>query len=231
LEPGGDLIAVHYTGETDYPRTGRAVGRWLDGLPGLEHLTSLVDPEFELGVWRRSRRGTPRAGAHQQQQQETDMTDRLSTVADVQDALDGERTAMVTTIDERGTLSSRPVTVQKIDDDGEVWFLVDAKADWVTPADGAAVNVAIVDDGDVWVSFAGRASVLRDQSVIEELSGAVSDAYFSADAVPAALRVVTDRIEWWTAAGTMAQLVQVGRGLVSDDRPDLGEQGTIEVGP
>ena len=158
------------------------------------------------------------------------MTDRLTTITDVQDALDGERTAMVTTIDERGTLSSRPVTVQKIDDDGEVWFVVDSAAEWVAPADGAAVNVAVVDDGDVWVSFAGRASVIHDRGVVEELSGPVSDAFFSSDAEPAALRVVTDRIEWWTPAGTMAQLVQVGKGLLSDERPDLGEQGTIEVG-
>lgn len=159
------------------------------------------------------------------------MTERLNTIEDVQDALKGERTAMVTTIDERGTLSSRPVTVQRIDDTGEVWFLVDSRADWVGPADGAAVNVAVVDEGDAWVSFAGRASVVRDRSVVDEMSDTVSHAYFSSGAVPVALRVVTDRIEWWTAASTVAQLIQVGRGLVSDSEPELGEQGTIEVGP
>lgn len=158
------------------------------------------------------------------------MTERLTTIGDVQDALDGERTAMVTTIDERGTLSSRPMTIQRIDDAGEVWFLVDANAHWVGPADGSPVNVAVVDDGDVWVSFAGRASVEREQGVIDALSGPMADAYFSSEAQPVALRVVTDRIEWWTAPGSVAQLIQMGRGLLSDAQPDLGEQGIIEVG-
>ena len=53
LEPAGVIVAVHYTGETDYPRSGRDIGPWLDGIDFLERLTTLVDPLFELGVWRR----------------------------------------------------------------------------------------------------------------------------------------------------------------------------------
>ena len=54
LEPGGDLIAVHYTGATNYPRSGADVGAWIDGLPFLTRRTSMIDPEFELGVWERT---------------------------------------------------------------------------------------------------------------------------------------------------------------------------------
>lgn len=53
LEPGGDILAVHYTGPTDYPRTGRDVGRHLDQVPQLQRVVSHDDEEFELGVWRR----------------------------------------------------------------------------------------------------------------------------------------------------------------------------------
>lgn len=53
LVTGGDLVAVHYTGTTDYPMTGRDVARWLDGLPWLERLVTHVDAGFEAGVWRR----------------------------------------------------------------------------------------------------------------------------------------------------------------------------------
>lgn len=53
LEPGGTLIAVHYTGATDYPRSGRAIGPWLDQVEFLERSTTHVDPRFELGVWLR----------------------------------------------------------------------------------------------------------------------------------------------------------------------------------
>jgi len=53
LEPDGTLIAVHYTGETDYPRRGSAVGPWLDTVGFLRRVTTVVDESFELGVWRR----------------------------------------------------------------------------------------------------------------------------------------------------------------------------------
>lgn len=54
LEPEGSLVAVHYTGATDYPRRGSEIGPWLDGSGFLHRTTHLIDPGFELGVWRRT---------------------------------------------------------------------------------------------------------------------------------------------------------------------------------
>lgn len=51
LEPGGTLVAVHYTGDTDYPRHGSEIARWIDRVPFLQRTTAVVDEEFELGVW------------------------------------------------------------------------------------------------------------------------------------------------------------------------------------
>lgn len=53
LEPGGHLVAVHYTGATDHPRSGASIGRQLDRLDFLERSVGLVDEHFELGVWTR----------------------------------------------------------------------------------------------------------------------------------------------------------------------------------
>ena len=57
LEPGGDLVAVHYTGATDYPLAGSEIGSILDDVDFLERECRHVDDGFELGVWRR-RSGT-----------------------------------------------------------------------------------------------------------------------------------------------------------------------------
>ncbi|HWL44360.1 MAG TPA: class I SAM-dependent methyltransferase [Ilumatobacter sp.] len=54
LEPGGDLVAVHYTGPTDYPRSGHDVAHRLDQVTQLQRLVSHTDDQFELGVWRRT---------------------------------------------------------------------------------------------------------------------------------------------------------------------------------
>lgn len=53
LEPGGHLIAVHYTGETDYPMTGSSVAAWIDSFGWLRRLVSVEDERFELVVWER----------------------------------------------------------------------------------------------------------------------------------------------------------------------------------
>lgn len=53
LDPGGVVVAVHYTGATNYPRRGGDIVPWLDGLSFLHRLTRIEDETFELGVWRR----------------------------------------------------------------------------------------------------------------------------------------------------------------------------------
>lgn len=157
------------------------------------------------------------------------MSTPIDSVSDVQQRLKGERTAIVTTIDERGTLSSRPVTVQRIDDNGDVWFLVDRNADWVSPADKAPVNASVVDEGNTWVSFAGRATLTEDQATIDKLCDPISDTFFEDDAHPVALRIATDRIEWWTAPGKVSQALEMAKAKVTGDEPDLGSSGTLEV--
>ncbi len=53
LGPGGDLVAVHWVGETDYPSSGEAVHRTLDACQALEPLLTYRQPEFWLQGWRR----------------------------------------------------------------------------------------------------------------------------------------------------------------------------------
>ena len=152
----------------------------------------------------------------------------MKTISEVQQRLDGVRTAMVTSLDERGTLSSRPVTVQEIDINGDVWFLVDAKASWVGPIDAAPVNAA-VSDSDVWVSFAGRATVVRDAARIDQLMNRVTKVFFDRDADPVALCVVTDQIEWWTSDGAISTALKVARAAVTGGAAGAGQSGTIDT--
>jgi SAM-dependent methyltransferase len=54
LEAGGTLVAVHWTGETDYPLTGHQVHRLIAEVPTLEQVVEHADAEFVLGVWQRN---------------------------------------------------------------------------------------------------------------------------------------------------------------------------------
>ena len=53
LEPTGHLVAVHYTGATNYPRHGHDVAVEIDRFGFLSRLVSVTDQRFELGVWER----------------------------------------------------------------------------------------------------------------------------------------------------------------------------------
>lgn len=53
LEPNGELMAVHYLGETNYPRRGVDIAPWLDAVPFLRRVAAHRDERFDLGVWRR----------------------------------------------------------------------------------------------------------------------------------------------------------------------------------
>lgn len=55
LAPGGDLILVHWTGETDYPQTGDgAVEALRRGMAGaLTEIRHGREPKYRLDLWRR----------------------------------------------------------------------------------------------------------------------------------------------------------------------------------
>ncbi len=152
-------------------------------------------------------------------------------LAALRERVAGVSTVMVTTIDEQGTLSSRPITVQEVDDSGDVWFVVDRHADWVH--DGVdAVNVAFVDDGATWVSVAGRAALDDDAERLRGLWNPGLDAWFpdgpQTDGV-VAMHVQADRWEYWTAPNQLARLVELATATVTDAPHDLGDSGAVET--
>lgn len=154
--------------------------------------------------------------------------EHLHTIDDVRTRLEGSRFVMVTSIDERGTLSSRPVTMQRFEASGDLWFLVDGTAEWVRPLDGGPVNAAVADE-HTWVSFAGRAEVVEDQAKIDDLTDPASETFFEDDAEPVALRIVSDRIEWWASPSKAAQVIELVKAKVTSNEPDMGDSGTIDV--
>lgn len=142
------------------------------------------------------------------------------------DLVSGIRVAMLTTPGPQG-LQSRPLTVQRVDEDGgAVWFLVGDGTDWL-PSTAGQVNVAFVDD-KAWVSVAGTATTTTDAKVLEDLGDPVSDAYFNEDEDPVALRIAVDHTDWWTAPGTVRALAGFAKAIATDQVPDVGERGEID---
>ncbi len=153
----------------------------------------------------------------------------LQDMSDVRDRVKGIRAVMITTSDASGRLSSRPMTVQQVADDGDVWFLADRSTDWV-PATSDKANVAFTDH-DTWISFAGSLEKIDDAAVVEGLWDPMTDTWFPhgrSEAV--ALHLHTDQVQWWTGAGKLRTLIEVAKTKAGGSgRPDVGDSGTIEA--
>jgi len=156
------------------------------------------------------------------------MTDDTMTIDELRDRIEEVRTAMATTIDEQGLLSSRPLTVQRIDERGDVYFIVDRSAEWAIG--GQAMNVALVDEDRTWVSVCGRAEYVEGTSLLSDLWDDMTDQFFPDGQDSAVvLQVHADRWEYWTAPNKLAQLAGMAKAFLTDSRPDVGDSGTIET--
>ncbi len=159
------------------------------------------------------------------------MNESTMTIHELRDRVHTIRTAMVTTVDERGTLSSRPLTVQRISSDGDVAFIVDRDADWL-PTGTEPANVALVDEGHTWLSIAGRATTNDDRQLLEALWDKFTDIYFPEgkdQGTAIVFEVKADRWEYWTAPNMVAKLVSFAKAAITATTPDLGTSGEIET--
>lgn len=118
---------------------------------------------------------------------------------------------MVTVADGTSALLSRPMTPQRVTDEGEVLFLIDTTAEQASQITAhPAVNLAFV-DGSSWLSISGRGKVIRDQALVNELWTAAAEAWFPEgpdDSRLGVLRVRGKSAEYWdTPGGRIATVI------------------------
>jgi general stress protein 26 len=144
------------------------------------------------------------------------------------------RPAMMTTVDEDGSLRSRPMWTQGDTFDGSLWFFT---ADDAPKAHELARNPQIgisyaAPDKDLFVSVSGRAEVVHDRAKIDELWNAFAEAWFpdgTADPHLALLKVEVDHAQYWQdKKPKILQLAEIAIGLVRNVPPKSGEQGRID---
>jgi general stress protein 26 len=154
-------------------------------------------------------------------------TDELK---DLRDRIKDVKFGMFTTQDADGMLSSRPLTVQQLDDEGNIWFFVsDQEAFTGEILDAPSVNVSFADvDDHLYVSVSGRAELLRDRAKAEELWNPMVKAWFPQgldDPHLALLRVGIQAAEYWdTANSKMVTLFAMAKAAITGKPPtNVGE--------
>ena len=138
----------------------------------------------------------------------------------------------VLTYVEDGRLVSVPMGTQDLDDPGTVHFITEADSDKMRAiAANPQVNVTYSGD-DGWVSLSGTGARNDDRQLLARLWDASAGAFMKGDADNpdnTILTVSADTARYWSTPGSIATVVQMAKGLVSDDRPDLGDTGTVSL--
>jgi general stress protein 26 len=139
------------------------------------------------------------------------------------------RVAMLTTVDEDGSLRARPMGNHQEDDAQELLFLTRASAHKVSEiGEEEQVCVAFSDPGSQnYVSVSGRARVLRDRAKAEKIWSPFAKVWFPKgldDPELAVLAVTMDKAEYWDSpSGTFVVLYGLVTQAVTGHPPNVGD--------
>ena len=141
--------------------------------------------------------------------------------------------AMLTTVDDDGTLRSRPMGTQKAEFDGDLWFLtrVDtAKVDEIQRE--SQVNVSYAKpDKNRYVSVSGTAVLINDKAKIDEFWDPIYKAFFPEgkdDPRLRLLKVHVQKAEFWTTDNLIATVIGFAKALAGQES-DIGENEKLQL--
>ncbi|HEX7317252.1 MAG TPA: pyridoxamine 5'-phosphate oxidase family protein [Pyrinomonadaceae bacterium] len=143
---------------------------------------------------------------------------------------------MLTTVDERGELHSRPMSNNRdVEFDGDLWFFTYGSSHKVDEVNRVSkVNASFADvDNQLYASLSGHAEVVRDRAKIEELWKPELKAWFPEGVdTPdiALLKVKVERAEYWDGSQSwVAHAIGLVSSLLTGEPAQLGENEKIEL--
>ena len=144
------------------------------------------------------------------------------------------RIAQFTTVEQDGSLRSRPMATQDVEFRGDLWFFTrddSPKVQEFRSEQHVNVSYASADDNR-FVSVSGRASLVKDTQKIKELWNPALRAWFpdgQDDPRVALIKVTVDHAEYWDApASTMVKIAGFVKAIVTGESYDAGENKTID---
>ncbi|GIG40278.1 pyridoxamine 5'-phosphate oxidase family protein [Cellulomonas phragmiteti] len=165
--------------------------------------------------------------------QEQDEPTHAEAVAKVRELLADHHVAMLTTVDADGALVSRPMGVQDVEFDGDLWFFTSLTSHKVAEIGaGSAANAAFAGSSS-WLSLAGTAEVVRDRAKIDELWSPVAEAWFpDGPSTPdlALIRLRAQSAEYWDSpGGRLATVISLVKAKVTGQAYDGGENASVDL--
>ncbi len=143
--------------------------------------------------------------------------------------------AMFTTVEPDGTLRARPMSTQKAEFDGTLWFFTKAsapKVDEVEQDQHVCVSYA-KPEKQHYISMSGLARVVRDRNKIEELWTPELKAWFpegKEDPDIALLKVEVSQAEYWDSyTSSIAHLFGLAKAVATGTTYQPGENEKVNL--
>ena len=151
----------------------------------------------------------------------------------VAELLKGQRFGFLTTTTPEGKLTSRPMTLQEVEFDGDLWFFAERGADWIQHIRvSPQVNVGVGSGGN-WVSLTGHALVVDDVAKKKELWNSGVAAWLPQgpeDPSVVLVKVDGDTAEYWDSPGNrLATALSFVKAKATGSQPDTGEKDVVDL--
>lgn len=145
------------------------------------------------------------------------------------------RVAMITTEGTDGTMHSRPMYLQQVDADGDLWFATSGASPLAEQVrDDARVLATFAQPDDhAFAVIRGTAELVNDRARIEELWNPGMKAWFPEGPSDPDITLVHVRAEhgdYWDAPGGPARMVKYAAALLTGTRPDGGDRVHLDLG-
>jgi general stress protein 26 len=161
--------------------------------------------------------------------------DKKDVIAHLGELIHGIQVAMMTTVEEDGSLRSRPMWTHDRDFDGQLWFFTREHSAKVGEVEhDHHVNLSYAEPSkDHFVSVSGRCRVVQDRQKIHELWNPTLKAWFPDgvdDPEIALLCVTVEKAEYWdTPSSRMVQLAGFVKAVLTGEAYEPGENEKVTV--
>lgn len=161
--------------------------------------------------------------------------DQQESIAKLAELMKDVKFAMLTTHDKDGRLRSRPMAMQQVDFDGDLWFLTGKgteKAAEIRADQEVNLSFAKPDDHK-YVSISGTASLIDDLAKAKELWSPAFRVWFPKgvdDPDLTLLKVTVEKAEYWDSPnGLLTYLGAFVKAVATGEKPvKIGEHEKLE---
>lgn len=166
----------------------------------------------------------------------TSTTDEVEALARLREIVSAIRIAMITTESGDGSMQSRPMYLQEVERNGDLWFATSGDSSLVEQVrDDTRVTATFANPSDhLFAVVRGRATLHHDLAKVQALWNPAMKAWFPGGPADPAITLVCVRGEhgdYWDAPGGPGRLVRYVAALVTGTRADGGERVHIALDP